>query len=126
MLLSGPSGTGKSLIIHAVKQIVELCESQDKTFGSSLSTAGTEDRRSGRLPVSEKLLPRTSVSILAFPKPASQRIQKLERLYELMREYYDGSSSSSMRSICLEGPYQEAEYNSSHLPSFTGSQTRRL
>jgi len=32
MLLSGPSGTGKSLIIHAVcKQIVELCESQDKT-----------------------------------------------------------------------------------------------
>jgi len=34
MLLSGPSGTGKSLIIHAVcKQIVELCESQGKTFG---------------------------------------------------------------------------------------------
>jgi len=33
MLLSGPSGTGKSLIIHAVcKQIVELCESQGKTF----------------------------------------------------------------------------------------------
>jgi cell division control protein 6 len=34
MLLSGPSGTGKSLIIHAVcKQIVELSESQGKSFG---------------------------------------------------------------------------------------------
>ena len=53
MLLSGPSGTGKSLIIHAVcKQIIELCESQDKTFGVLYQLRGTEDCRSGRLSAS--------------------------------------------------------------------------
>jgi len=53
MLLSGPSGTGKSLIIHAVcKQIVELCESQGKTFGViSINCEGpkTADRAVYRL-----------------------------------------------------------------------------
>jgi len=86
MLLSGPSGTGKSLIIHAVcKQIVELCESQDKTFGVlSINCEGpkTADRAVYRLvkAAAEDLgvdpgVPQTGVST----------DQKLERLYELMR-----------------------------------------
>jgi len=113
MLLSGPSGTGKSLIIHAVcKQIVELCESQDKTFGVlSINCEGpkTADRAVYRLvkAAAEDLgvdpgVPQTGVST----------DQKLERLYELMREYYDGVIFILDEIDMLEGPYQEAEYNS--------------
>jgi cell division control protein 6 len=113
MLLSGPSGTGKSLIIHAVcKQIVELCESQDKTFGVlSINCEGpkTADRAVYRLvkAAAEDLgvdpgVPQTGVST----------DQKLERLYELMREYYDGVIFMLDEIDMLEGPYQEAEYNS--------------
>ena len=113
MLLSGPSGTGKSLIIHAVcKQIVELCESQDKTFGVlSINCEGpkTADRAVYRLVKAaaddlgvEPGVPQTGVST----------DQKLERLYELMREYYDGVIFILDEIDMLEGPYQEAEYNS--------------
>lgn len=113
MLLSGPSGTGKSLIIHAVcKQIVELCESQGKTFGVlSINCEGpkTADRAVYRLVKSaaedlgvEPGVPQTGVST----------DQKLERLYELMREYYDGVIFILDEIDMLEGPYQEAEYNS--------------
>ena len=38
--------------------------------------------------------------------------QKLKRLYELMREYYDGVIFILDEIDMLEGPYQEAEYNS--------------
>ncbi|WP_198665772.1 Cdc6/Cdc18 family protein [Haloprofundus halophilus] len=113
MLLSGPSGTGKSLIIHAVcKQIVELCESQGKTFGVlSINCEGpkTADRAVYRLVKAaaddlgvEPGVPQTGVST----------DQKLERLYELMREYYDGVIFILDEIDMLEGPYQEAEYNS--------------
>jgi cell division control protein 6 len=113
MLLSGPSGTGKSLINHAVcKQIVELCESQGKTFGVlSINCEGpkTADRAVYRLvkAAADDLgvdpgVPQTGVST----------DQKLERLYELMREYYDGVIFILDEIDMLEGPYQEAEYNS--------------
>ena len=113
MLLSGPSGTGKSLIIHAVcKQIVELCESQGKTFGVlSINCEGpkTADRAVYRLvkAAADDLgvdpgVPQTGVST----------DQKLERLYELMREHYDGVIFILDEIDMLEGPYQEAEYNS--------------
>ncbi len=113
MLLSGPSGTGKSLIIHAVcKQIVELCESQDKTFGVlSINCEGpkTADRAVYRLVKAaaddlgvEPGVPQTGVST----------DQKLERLYELMREHYEGVIFILDEIDMLEGPYQEAEYNS--------------
>ncbi|WP_226043151.1 AAA family ATPase [Natrinema sp. DC36] len=113
MLLSGPSGTGKSLIIHAVcKQIVELCESQGKTFGViSINCEGpkTADRAVYRLVKAagddlgvDPGVPQTGVST----------DQKLERLYELMREYYDGVIFILDEIDMLEGPYQEAEYNS--------------
>ena len=113
MLLSGPSGTGKSLIIHAVcKQIVELCESQGKTFGVlSINCEGpkTADRAVYRLvkAAADDLgvdpgVPQTGVST----------DQKLERLYELMRKNYEGVIFILDEIDMLEGPYQEAEYNS--------------
>lgn len=113
MLLSGPSGTGKSLIIHAVcKQIVELSESQGKTFGVlAVNCEGpkTADRAVYRLVKAaaadlgvEPGVPQTGVST----------DQKLERLYELMREHYDGVIFILDEVDMLEGPYQEAEYNS--------------
>ncbi|WP_226013296.1 Cdc6/Cdc18 family protein [Halomicrobium salinisoli] len=113
MLLSGPSGTGKSLIVHAVcKQIVELCESQGKRFGVlSINCEGpkTADRAVYRLVKAaaedigvEPGVPQTGVST----------DQKLERLYELMREHYDGVIFILDEIDLLEGPYQEAEYNS--------------
>nr|WP_205742965.1 AAA family ATPase [Halalkalirubrum salinum] len=113
MLLSGPSGTGKSLIIHAVcKQIVELCESQDKTFGViSINCEGpkTADRAVYRLV-------KAAVDDLdvdpGVPQTGVSTDQKLERLYELMREYYDGVIFILDEIDMLEGPYQEAEYNS--------------
>lgn len=113
MLLSGPSGTGKSLIIRAVcRQIVELCESQGKTFGVlSVNCEGpkTADRAVYRLvkAAADDLgvdpdVPQTGVST----------DQKLERLYELMREHYSGVIFILDEIDMLEGPYQEAEYNS--------------
>jgi len=113
MLLSGPSGTGKSLIIHAVcKQIVELCESQGKTFGVlSINCEGpkTADRAVYRL---VKAAANDLGVDPGVPQTGVSTDQKLERLYELMREYYDGVIFILDEIDMLEGPYQEAEYNS--------------
>jgi orc1/cdc6 family replication initiation protein len=113
MLLTGPSGTGKSLIIHAVcKQIVEICESHGETFGVlSVNCEGpdTADRAVYRLvkTAAEEIgvdpgVPQTGVST----------DQKLERLYELIRRHYDGVIFILDEIDTLEGPYQDAEYNS--------------
>jgi len=113
MLLTGPSGTGKSLIIQAVcKQIVELCESQDKTFGVlSVNCEGpkTADRGVYRLikAAAEDLGINPGV-----PQSGVSTDQKLERLYEIMREHYDGVIFILDEIDMLEGPYQEAAYNS--------------
>jgi len=113
MLLSGPSGTGKSLIIHAVcKQIVELCESQGKTFGVlSINCEGpkTADRAVYRL---IKAAANHLGVDPGVPQTGVSTDQKLERLYELMREYYDGVIFILDEIDMLEGPYQESEYNS--------------
>jgi cell division control protein 6 len=113
MLLSGPSGTGKSLIIHAVcKQIIELCESQGKTFGVlSINCEGpkTADRAVYRL---VKAAANDLGVDPGVPQTGVSTDQKLERLYELMREYYDGVIFILDEIDMLEGPYQEAEYNS--------------
>nr|WP_224830416.1 AAA family ATPase [Saliphagus infecundisoli] len=113
MLLSGPSGTGKSLIIHAVcKQIVELCESQGKTFGVlSINCEGpkTADRAVYRL---VKAAANDLDVDPGVPQTGVSTDQKLERLYELMRAYYDGVIFILDEIDMLEGPYQEAEYNS--------------
>lgn len=118
MLLTGPSGTGKSLIIHAVcKQIVEICESHGETFGVlSVNCEGpdTADRAVYRLvkTAAEEIgvdpgVPQTGVST----------DQKLERLYELIRRHYDGVIFISMRLIRLKGHIKTP----SIIPSFINS-----
>jgi len=113
MILSGPSGTGKSLIIHAVcKQIIELCESQNKNFGVlSINCEGPEtaDRTVYRL---VKAAANDLDVDPGVPQTGVSTDQKLERLYELMREHYDGVIFILDEIDMLEGPYQDAEYNS--------------
>ena len=113
MLLNGPSGTGKSLIIHAVcKQIIELCESKNRTFGVlSINCEGpkTADRAVYRL---VKAAADDLGVDPGIPQTGISTDQKLERLYELMREHYDGVIFILDEIDMLEGPYQEAEYNS--------------
>ena len=91
MLLSGSSGAGKSLIVHAVcKRIVELCESKGETFGvPSIDCGGpkTADRAVCRLV--EATADDLGVDP-GVPQTGVSTDQKLERPYELMREYYDG------------------------------------
>ena len=113
MLLSGPSGTGKSLIIHAVcKQIIELSESQGKNFGVlSINCEGpkTADRAVYRL---VKAAADDLGVELGVPQTGVSTDQKLERLYELMRTHYDGVIFILDEIDMLDGPYQEAAYNS--------------
>jgi cell division control protein 6 len=113
MILSGPSGTGKSLIIHAVcEQIVELCESQNNRFGVlSINCEGpkTADRAVYRL------IKAAAVDLgvdPGVPQTGVSTDQKLDRLYGLMREHYDGIIFILDEIDMLEGPYQEAGYNS--------------
>ena len=113
MLLSGPSGTGKSLIIHAVcKQIVELSESRGKNFGVlSINCEGpkTADRAVYRL---VKAAADDLGVEVGVPQTGVSTDQKLERLYELMRAHYDGVIFILDEIDMLDGPYQEAAYNS--------------
>lgn len=113
MLLSGPSGTGKSLTIQAVcEQITELCESRNKNFGVlSINCEGptTADRAVYRLIKAAA----TDLGVNPeVPQTGVSTDQKLERLYELMRIHYDGVVFILDEIDMLEGPYQDAEYNS--------------
>ena len=113
MLLSGPSGTGKSLIVHAVcKKIVELCESEGKTFGVlsiNCEALKTADRAVYRL---VKAAADNLGVDPGVPQTGISTDQKLERLYELIREHYDGVIFVLDEIDMLEGPYQNAEFNS--------------
>lgn len=113
MLMTGPSGTGKSLIVHAVcKQIVELGESRGQKFGViSINCEGpdTADRAVYRLV-------KTAAADIGIdpgvPQTGVSTDQKLERLHDLMREHYDGVIFILDEVDMLDGPYQESEYNS--------------
>lgn len=113
MLLTGPSGTGKSLIIHAVcKQIVELSESQGMRFGVfsiNCEGPGTTSRAVYRL-IQEAT--KNIDEEPGVPESGVSTDQKLERLWEIMREYYDGVIFVLDEIDMLDGPYSEPEYNS--------------
>jgi len=90
MLLYGPAGTGKSLIIGAVtQQIIELCQSKGKRFGvvdincqpiNTLDQAVFELVQTVAKDVDAKIgVPETGVSTK----------QKYRRLYKLINEHYD-------------------------------------
>ncbi len=90
MLLYGPAGTGKSLIIGAVtQQIIELCKSKGEQFGvvdincqpiNTLDQAVYELVQTVAKDVNADIgVPETGVSTKA----------KYRRLYELINEHYD-------------------------------------
>lgn len=113
MLLTGPSGTGKSLIIHAVcKKIVELSEAQGMRFGVfsiNCEGPGTTSRAVYRL------IQEATANIdeePGVPESGVSTDQKLERLWEIMREHYDGVIFVLDEVDMLDGPYSEPEYNS--------------
>jgi archaeal cell division control protein 6 len=90
MLLYGPSGTGKSLIINAVcEQVVELAQAQGDRFGViqiNCQTIKSHDRAVYRLVENTA---RTAGVDIGVPESGISTDQKLNRLYELLSECFD-------------------------------------
>lgn len=89
MLLYGPSGTGKSLIINAVcQQVLELAQSQDDRFGIiklNCQTINSHDRAVYRLV--ENAAKKASVEV-GVPKSGISTDQKLNRFYEILSNHF--------------------------------------
>ncbi|HET7323854.1 MAG TPA: orc1/cdc6 family replication initiation protein [Halococcus sp.] len=90
MLLYGPSGTGKSLIINAVcEQVAELAEAQGDRFGIvkiNCQTIKSHDRAIYRLV--ENAAAGASVEA-GVPQSGISTDQKLIRFYDIMNEHFD-------------------------------------
>ena len=90
MLLYGPAGTGKSLIIGAVtKQIIELCQSKGECFGVvdiNCQPINTLDQAVYDLVQTVAKDVGTDVGV---PETGVSTKRKYRRLYELINEYYD-------------------------------------
>jgi len=90
MLLYGPAGTGKSLIIGAVtQQIIEFCQSQGERFGVvdiNCQPINTLDQAVYELVQTVAQDIGTEVGV---PETGVSTKRKYRRLYELINEYYD-------------------------------------
>jgi cell division control protein 6 len=90
MLLYGPSGTGKSLIINAVcEQVAELAEAQDDQFGVvtiNCQTIKSHDRAVYRLV--ENAAVKAGVED-GVPESGISTDQKLGRFYEILSDHFD-------------------------------------
>lgn len=90
MLLYGPAGTGKSLIIGAVtQQIIELCQSKGERFGVidiNCQPINTLDQAVYELVQTVAQDVNTKVGV---PETGVSTKRKYRRLYELINEYYD-------------------------------------
>ncbi len=90
MLLYGPAGTGKSLIIGAVtKQIIELCQSKGERFGVvdiNCQPINTLDQAVYDLVQTVAKDVDTDVGV---PETGVSTKRKYRRLYELINEHYD-------------------------------------
>jgi len=90
MLLYGPSGTGKSLIINAVcEQVAELAESQGSRFGViniNCQTIKSHDRAVYRLV--ERAATQAEVDP-GVPQSGVSTDQKLGRFYDILSEHFD-------------------------------------
>ncbi len=90
MLLYGPAGTGKSLIIGAVtQQIVELCRSSGESFGVidiNCQPINTLDQAVYELVQTVAKDVGTDVGV---PETGVSTKRKYRRLYELINEHYD-------------------------------------
>lgn len=90
MLLYGPSGTGKSLIINAVcQQVLEIANSQGDRFGViriNCQTIKSHDRAVYRLV--ENAATDAGVDV-GVPESGVSTDQKLNRFYEILSNYFD-------------------------------------
>ncbi|WP_435320954.1 orc1/cdc6 family replication initiation protein [Haloarchaeobius sp. TZWSO28] len=90
MLLYGPSGTGKSLIINAVcQQVAELAEAQGDRFGViqiNCQTIKSHDRAVYRLVESAAGSAGVTPDV---PQSGISTDQKLRRLFEILSEHFD-------------------------------------
>lgn len=113
MLLNGPSGTGKSLIVNAVcKQIVALCESQNIRFG----VVSLNCERPNSLDQAVYRLVKTVADDVGadagVPQTGVSTDQKFERLYELIDTYYDSVVFILDEIDLLVGPYDDNAFSS--------------
>ncbi|ELY62496.1 orc1/cdc6 family replication initiation protein [Natronococcus jeotgali] len=90
LLLYGPSGTGKSLIINAVcSNIVELCESRDIRFGviqmncQNIGTLGSAVYELARKVAND------AEATVEVPEHGIPNKKKWRELYRLINEHYD-------------------------------------
>ncbi|QLC35729.1 AAA family ATPase (plasmid) [Halarchaeum sp. CBA1220] len=90
MLLYGPAGTGKSLIIGAVThQIIDLCKSKGERFGVidiNCQPINTLDQAVYEL---VQTVASTTDSEIGVPETGVSTKRKYRRLYELINENYD-------------------------------------
>ena len=90
MLLYGPAGTGKSLIIGAVtQQIIKLCQSKGERFGVvdiNCQPINTLDQAVYELVQTVAQDVSTEVGV---PETGVSTKRKYRRLYELINEHYD-------------------------------------
>lgn len=90
MLLYGPAGTGKSLIIGAVtQQIIELCQSKGERFGVvdiNCQPINTLDQAVYEL---VQTVAKDVGADVGVPETGVSTKHKYRRLYELINEHYD-------------------------------------
>jgi len=90
MLLYGPSGTGKSLIVNAVRQqVLELAEAQGDRFGVikiNCQTIKSHDRAVYRL--AKNAADEAGVEV-GVPQSGISTDQKLNRFYEVLSNNFD-------------------------------------
>lgn len=90
MLLYGPAGTGKSLIIGAVtQQIIELCKSKGERFGVvdvNCQPINTLDQAVYEL---VQAIAKDSGAEIGVPEMGVSTKRKYRRLYKLINEHYD-------------------------------------
>jgi cell division control protein 6 len=90
MLLYGPAGTGKSLIIGAVtQQIIELCQSKGERFGVvdiNCQPINTLDQAVYEL---VQTVAKDVGAEIGVPETGVSTKRKYRRLYELINQYYD-------------------------------------
>lgn len=90
MLLYGPAGTGKSLIVSAVtQQIIDLCKSKGVTFGVvgvNCQPINTLDQAVFELV--KTVATRVGVEV-GVPETGVSTQRKYRRLYQLINEHYD-------------------------------------
>ena len=90
MLLYGPAGTGKSLIIGAVtQQIIELCQSKGERFGVvdiNCQPINTLDQAVYEL---VQTVAKDVGAEIGVPETGVSTKRKYRRLYELINQHYD-------------------------------------